>query len=578
MMTMSVIRSLFSRMKGIRHNFALALLFTAVETTFEIFIPFLMADIIDKGVVRHDPSVFLNRGFWMIVCALGSFITGILYSRYASLACSAMGARLREQQFEKIMGFSFENIDEFESSGLITRMTGDVMVLQNTLANGIRSIARGPSMMILGLIMSFMISPRLSMVFFIAAPIIALVLVWIVSKVAPQYRIIQKTVDSLNGMVEENLIAIRLVKSFVREGFEQKRFDEISHSLASLYTRTNHYAFLNLPAFQASMYLSIMTLLIMGTGMIQAGTLQVGQLTGILSYVLQIMNSFIMMSNVFLMLTRSAASMMRIEEVLETEPTMKTVKGPVPEDGSVIFENVSFRYSGNAEEPVLEHVDLKIPSGSRLGIVGGTGSSKTSLVQLIDRLYDISSGSLKVGSHEVKDLDPDALHDAIGMVLQNNVLFSGTVEENLKWGNPNATKEEIDAACRAACVDEFLDRLPGGLQMELGQGGVNVSGGQKQRLCIARALLKKPKILILDDSTSAVDTKTDEKIRKALSELKDMTQIIIAQRVASVAHCDQIAVMDNGHVVCTGTHQELLEKSPIYREIYESQKGGTQDA
>ena len=576
-MTMAVIRSLFARMEGLRKDFALALLLVAVETSFEIFIPFLMADIIDQGILRHDPSVFLNRGFWMIVCALGSFITGILYSRYASKACSAMAARLRQQQFEKIMGFSFENIDEFESSGLITRMTGDVMVLQNTLANGIRSIARGPSMMVLGLVMAFMISPQLSMVFFVAGPIIALVLVWIVSRVAPQYRVIQKTVDTLNGMVEENLIAIRLVKSFVREDYEQDKFDQISHDLATLYARTNHYAFLNLPAFQASMYLSIMTLLIMGTGMIQAGTLQVGQLTGILSYVLQIMNAFIMMSNVFLMLTRSTASISRIEEVLETEPTMKSVKGPAPEDGSVVFENVSFQYSSKAEEPVLEHVDLIIPSGSTLGIVGGTGSSKTSLVQLIDRLYDISAGSLKVGGHEVRDLDPDALHDAIGMVLQKNVLFSGTVEENLRWGNPNATKEEIDAACKAACVDEFIDRLPGGLQMELGQGGVNVSGGQKQRLCIARALLKKPKILILDDSTSAVDTRTDARIRKALSEMKDMTQIIIAQRIASVAHCDQIAVMDNGHVVCTGTHEELLEKSPIYREIYESQKGGSQD-
>lgn len=574
---MAVIRALFSRMKGIHHDFALALLLVAVETSFEIFIPFLMAGIIDQGILNHDPSVFLNRGFWMVLCALGSLITGILYSRYASKACSSMAAMLREEQFEKIMGFSFENIDQFESSGLITRMTSDVMVLQNTLANGIRSIARGPSMMILGLVMAFMISPKLSMVFFIAAPVIAGVLVWIVCKVAPQYRVIQKTVDTLNGMVEENLMAIRLVKSFVREDYEQEKFDEISHDLAKLYTKTNHYAFLNLPAFQASMYLSIITLLIMGTGMIQARTMQVGQLTGILSYVLQIMNSFIMMSNVFLMLTRSAASITRIEEVLETEPTMKSVKGPAPEDGSIVFKNVSFRYSDTAEEPVLEHVDLKVPSGSRLGIVGGTGSAKTSLVQLIDRLYDISSGSLKVGGTEVRDLDPDALHDAVGMVLQKNVLFSGTVEENLKWGNPNATKEEIDAACQAACVDEFIDRLPGGLQMELGQGGVNVSGGQKQRLCIARALLKKPKILILDDSTSAVDTKTDAKIRQALSEMKDMTQIIIAQRIASVAHCDQIAVMDNGKIVCTGTHEELLEKSPIYREIYESQKGGTQD-
>lgn len=567
-----------SRMKGLRHYFVLALVLVGVETAFEVIIPFLMANIIDQGILGSDPQVFLSQGLWMLLCALGSLVTGLMYSRFAAKACSAMAARLRKSQFEKILTFSFGNIDRFDSGSLVTRMTSDVMVLQNTLTNGIRPIARGPLMLILGIVMCLAMNAKLSLIFFAVSPFLVLVLLFIISKVAPQYGVIQKTVDTLNAVVEENLTAIRLVKSFVREDYEQKQFDKVNGQLRRLAQKTNYYAFLNTPVFQASMYTVIMLLLFIGSQMIFKGSLEVGQLTGILSYVLQIMNSFMMMSNVFLLLTRSFASVNRIEEVFAQQPSLKNPPAPLKmEDGSVRFADVTFRYASTAENPVLEKISLDIPSGSRVGIIGGTGSAKTSLVQLIARLYDVDEGSVKVGGQDVRNLDMEELRASIGMVLQQSVLFSGTIEENLRWGNPDAAKEEIDAACRAACADEFIGRLPGGLQMELGQGGVNVSGGQKQRLSIARALLKKPKILILDDSTSAVDTRTDAKIRKALAEMKGMTQIIIASRVSSIAHCDQIVVMDNGHIAQVGTHDELMETSPIYREIVESQKGGLQD-
>ncbi|WP_242743855.1 ABC transporter ATP-binding protein [Allobaculum sp. Allo2] len=502
---------------------------------------------------------------------------GLLYAKAAARAAATVASQIRQAQFDQIEKFSFENIDRFESSGLITRLTSDVMVLQNTITNGIRPIARGPLMLILGIIMCFIISWKLSIVYLIVSPIMALLLIWIVSKVAPQYRFIQKTVDALNEAVEENLIAIRLVKSFVRADYETDRFDRVNEDLASLMQKTNHLAFLNLPLFQASMYITILVLLAIGSMMIVQSMLAVGQLTGIMSYVLQIMNAFIMMSNIFLLLTRSAASIHRIEEVLDEKITMHSPEqGKLLQDGSIDFENVSFKYSKEGREDVLSDVTLHIPSGSRVGIIGATGSAKSSLAMLIPRLYDVSSGTLKVGQENVHDLDLKALREDVAMVLQKNTLFSGTVRDNLKWGNPNASDDEILKAIDQAGASELIARLPGGLDMELGQAGVNVSGGQKQRLCIARALLKKPKILIFDDSTSAVDTKTDALIRKNLAEIHGLTQIIIAQRVSSISHCDQIVVMDQGRIVQTGTHDELLKTSPIYREIYESQQGGGQ--
>lgn len=569
--------AIFKLTRSARKDFILAVIYVAIETLLEVITPVLMADIIDIGVMHRDTSIFVSRGLGMLACAAGSLLFGLLYAKAAARAAATVASQIRQAQFDQIEKFSFENIDRFESSGLITRLTSDVMVLQNTITNGIRPIARGPLMLILGIIMCFIISWKLSIVYLIVSPIMALLLIWIVSKVAPQYRFIQKTVDALNEAVEENLIAIRLVKSFVRADYETDRFDRVNEDLASLMQKTNHLAFLNLPLFQASMYITILVLLAIGSMMIVQSTLAVGQLTGIMSYVLQIMNAFIMMSNIFLLLTRSSASIHRIEEVLDEKITMHSPEqGKLLQDGSIDFENVSFKYSKEGREDVLSDVTLHIPSGSRVGIIGATGSAKSSLAMLIPRLYDVSSGTLKVGQENVHDLDLKALREDVAMVLQKNTLFSGTVRDNLKWGNPNASDDEILKAIDQAGASELIARLPGGLDMELGQAGVNVSGGQKQRLCIARALLKKPKILIFDDSTSAVDTKTDALIRKNLAEIHGLTQIIIAQRVSSISHCDQIVVMDQGRIVQTGTHDELLKTSPIYREIYESQQGGGQ--
>ena len=433
-------------------------------------------------------------------------------------------------------------------------------------------------MLVLGIGMCLMINPTLTLIFFGAFPIMGLIMTWIVSKVVHQYQWIQKYVDVLNSVVEENLIAIRLVKAFVRKDFELERFDRVNSDLAALNEKTNRYAFLNVPAFQGSMYAVIILLLCLGSGMIIQGTIQVGELTGMLSYVLQIMNSFIMMSNVFLLFSRSLASHNRIQEVLDQQPTMvKPKQGQVLQDGSIVFDHVSMKYAVDSEESVLEDINLNIESGSRVGIIGATGSGKSTLAMLIARLYDLSEGQLRVGGVDIKDLDLFELRNSIGMVLQKNVLFSGTVRDNLKWGDPSADDDRLLWAIEMAGAKELIERLPGGLDMELGQQGVNVSGGQKQRLCIARALLKNPKILIFDDSTSAVDTKTDAKIRKNLASIPNLTQIIIAQRISSIRHCDQIVVMDQGQIVQTGTHDELLKTSPIYQEIFESQQGGMQD-
>ncbi|WP_019892585.1 ABC transporter ATP-binding protein [Allobaculum stercoricanis] len=570
--------SVLAQAKGMRRWFILALLFIAIETSFEVIIPFLMSDIIDVGIVQRDTSIFINRGLWMVVCAIGSFLFGLLYAKCAAKASARFASQLRQKQFEKITSFSFENIDQFESSGLITRMTSDVLVLQNTITNGIRPFARGPLMLVLGIGMCLMINPTLTLIFFGAFPIMGLIMTWIVSKVVHQYQWIQKYVDVLNSVVEENLIAIRLVKAFVRKDFELERFDRVNSDLAALNEKTNRYAFLNVPAFQGSMYAVIILLLCLGSGMIIQGTIQVGELTGMLSYVLQIMNSFIMMSNVFLLFSRSLASHNRIQEVLDQQPTMvKPKQGQVLQDGSIVFDHVSMKYAVDSEESVLEDINLNIESGSRVGIIGATGSGKSTLAMLIARLYDLSEGQLRVGGVDIKDLDLFELRNSIGMVLQKNVLFSGTVRDNLKWGDPSADDDRLLWAIEMAGAKELIERLPGGLDMELGQQGVNVSGGQKQRLCIARALLKNPKILIFDDSTSAVDTKTDAKIRKNLASIPNLTQIIIAQRISSIRHCDQIVVMDQGQIVQTGTHDELLKTSPIYQEIFESQQGGMQD-
>lgn len=562
-----------------RRELMAAMVLIFVETGFELVIPLLMADIIDVGVQTRDVHYILGKGIQMGICALLSLITGLLYARYAARAAFGFGASLREAEFMAVQGYDFSNLDRFDSSSLVTRMTTDVTVMQNAVSTGLRPMVRGPAMLIFGVGLSFYMNPRLALVFVVCAPILALVLVFVVGKVAPMYRRLQVVMDRMNAIVQEELTAIRAVKAFVRDEYEEEKFQSVNSELMATSQRTFRFAVLNLPAFQAAMYAAVVLIMWFGGQMIHTGSLEVGDLTGFLSYVLQVMNALMMISNVFLMLTRSLASAHRIAEVLDERPALASPDSPVPTvtDGSVEFDDVSFRYAAGAQEDVLSHINLKIRAGQTVGLIGGTGSAKTSLVQLIPRLYDASGGSVRVGGRDVRSYDLAALRDAVGIVLQKNVLFSGTIRDNLRWGDPDADDETLWAACRAACADEFLERMPDGLDTELGQGGVNVSGGQKQRLCIARTLLKRPKILILDDSTSAVDTKTDSKIRATLAKLRQITKIIIAQRITSVMDADLIVILDDGRISDAGTHSELLERSPIYQELYYSQQKGGEE-
>lgn len=550
-----------------------------VETAFELVIPVLMADLIDVGVEGRNLDYILQKGVQMGVCAVLALITGLLYARFAARGAYGWGARIRDAQYERVQTYAFSNMDHFETSSLVTRMTTDVTVLQNAINGGLRPMVRGPAMLVMGIGLSFWMNARLALVFLVCAPVLGCILFFVIRKVAPMYGRLQRAVDRLNDVVQEGLTAIRAIKAFVRGSYEEEKFQGVNQELMNISQRTFHFAVLNLPAFQFTMYVATVLILWFGGSMVLSSHLQVGELTGFLSYVMQVMNSFMLISNVFLLLTRSLASAHRIAEVLDEEPALTSPADAITEvpDGSVDFENVSFKYQTGAKEYALSGVNLHIQAGQTVGILGGTGSAKTTLVQLIPRLYDVTEGSVKVGGHDVKEYDLTALRDAVGIVLQKNVLFSGTVRENLQWGAPDADDDELWAACRAACADEFLERMPGGLDADLGQGGVNVSGGQKQRLCIARALLKKPKVLIFDDSTSAVDTATEGKIRSALARLTGVTKIIIAQRITSVMHSDLIVILEDGRVHATGTHAELLASDPIYQEIYASQMKGDED-
>ena len=576
---MRELRRLLSYLGPYRRDMFIGGLLVFVETVFELVIPVLMADLIDVGVEHRDLHYIVGKGLQMGLCALLALVTGLLYARFAARAAYGWGARVREAQYEKVQSYAFTNLDRFETGSLVTRMTTDVTVLQNAVNGGLRPLVRSPVMLVMGLGLSFWMNAELALIFVVCAPILALILFLVVSRVAPMYSRLQKAVDRLNNVVQEGLTAIRAVKAFVRGEYEEDKFQSVNQELMETSQRTFHLAVLNLPAFQFTMYTAIVLILWFGGGMILEGGLQVGELTGFLSYVLQVMNSFMMISNVFLLLTRSLASAHRIAEVLDEDIVLTSPEDPirVVPDGSVDYEGVSFKYHDDAKAYALSGVDLHIKAGQTVGILGGTGSAKTTLVQLIPRLYDVTRGSVKVGGHDVREYDLTALRDAVGIVLQKNVLFSGTVRENLQWGDREADDETLWAACRAACADEFLEKMPGGLDADLGQGGVNVSGGQKQRLCIARALLKKPKILIFDDSTSAVDTATEGKIRSALAGLTGVTKIIIAQRVTSVMHTDLIVILEDGRVHATGTHAQLLASDPIYQEIYASQMKGGED-
>lgn len=568
------LKILFSYLGAYRRDAMLGVLFVTAETALELFIPVIMANIIDVGVPAGDIDYMLLQGTYMLVCAACSLVLGLGYARTSARVASGLGANLREAEYRKIQTLAFGNLDNYDASSLVTRMTTDITVIQNAVGNGFRPMVRGPVTLIVGLVYALVLSRPLATVFAIILPVLAIVLGVITYRVSPLYRQLQTSMDHLNGVVQEDLTA-------VRAEHEEAKFDAVNTELAHTATKTFGNAVLNLPVFQLSMYVAALSILWIGGRMILAGELGVGSLTGFMSYVLLIMNSLMMISNVFLLLTRALASVERISRVLDERSLIQApdAAAAVHEvaDGSIEFRDVSFKYRADAAEDVLEHIDLCIEAGSTVGVLGGTGSGKSSLVQLIARLYDATEGAVLVGGRDVRDYDLVALRDAVGIVLQKNVLFTGTVRENLQWGNPQASDDELLAACRAACVDEFLDRI-GGLDGYLGQGGAGVSGGQKQRLCIARTLLKHPRVLIFDDSTSAVDMATDAKIREHIAQIPNTTVIVIAQRIASVMDADRIVVLDDGRVHGVGTHEELLAGDNIYQEIYASQMEFAGDA
>ena len=549
----------------------------AFETLFELIIPMIMADIIDVGVANGDQAYILERGLQMVFCAGISLVLGIGYARFAALCGQGLGAELRKAEYRKIQEFSFSNTDKFSTSSLVTRLTSDVTLIQNAVSNGIRPLIRAPLMMVTGMILSFLLNAKLALVFFVAAPTLGICLWLVIRKVRPLYTRMQSAIDLVNRMIQENLTAIRVVKAYVREDYEKVKFAQVNQELKSISEKSFRTAVLNMPAMQLVMYTTIICILWFGGKLIFAGEMQVGELTGFLSYVLQILNSLMMISNVFLMLTRAMASGKRILDVLDEEIDLKEDPEATGEikAGEIEFRNVSFKYKKEGKKYVLSNVSFHIEPGQTVGIIGGTGSAKSTLVQLIPRLYDVTEGEILIDQIPVKQYPLKHLREAVAMVLQKNTLFTGTIADNLRWGKEDASEEELMKACRMACADEFLLQMKDGLSSQVEQGGVNLSGGQKQRLCIARALLKRPRILILDDSTSAVDTATEAKIREALqNNLADTTKIIIAQRITSVMHADQILIMEDGKLNDCGTHEELLQRNEIYQEIYYSQQEG----
>ena len=551
---------------------------SAAEAIFELLIPLVMSDIVDIGIASGDQSFILRKGGLMVVMAVVSLCFGVGAAICSSVAGQGFGANLRRAEYEHIQEFAFSNIEKFSTASLVTRLTNDVNNMQMSLMMGMRLLVRAPVMLISALVLSVRISYQLSNVFLVAIPLLAAVVALILVKVGPMFRSLQEKTDALNLVVQENLTGIRVVKSFVREDHEREKFAKRNQDLKGTSLRAFGTVVVNMPIMMLIVYGTIIAVMWFGGKMVYAGTLETGKLITFFTYITQIMMSLMMVSMVFMMLTRSVACARRIVEVLDEQPAItndRAAEGAVVENGSIDFDHVSFKYNGESSEWILQDVDIHIRSGQTVGILGGTGSGKTSLVSLIPRLYEAQEGTVSVGGRPVADYTIEHLRDAVSVVLQKNTLFSGTIRENLLWGDPHATEEQLWAACRAACADEFLERMPEGLDTDLGQGGVNVSGGQKQRLCIARAILKQPRVLILDDSTSAVDTATDAKIRTAFAnELKDTTKIIIAQRVTSVMDADLILVMDQGRVAAQGIHSELMADCDIYREVYQSQQEG----
>ena len=581
---MNIIRVLKKSIREYKRDSILTPVLVAFEALVECIIPLMVANLVNRMQNGCDLSVIMKYGVILIIMACFSLLFGALAGIKAANASAGFGKNLRKDLFVAVQNFSFENIDRFSASSLVTRMTTDVTNVQMAYMMIIRTVVRAPLMLIFSLVMGFIMGGRLALIFLFTIPVLGIGLGLVIKKTMPLFRKVFKKYDNLNNSVQENINGIRVVKSFVREDFEMKKFNEAAEDVCADFTKAEKILALNNPMMQFCLYVVMIFVLTFGSYLVVnfgGAIIQVGQLSSLLTYSFQILMSLMMLSMIFVMVTISIESCERIVAVLEEKRTISNPENPIYEvnDGSIDFDDVSFKYSKRADRYALENINLHIKSGQTIGILGGTGSSKTSLVNLISRLYDVTEGEVKVGGVNVKDYDLVTLRDAVSVVLQKNVLFSGSIKENLRWGNKDATDEEIEEACHLACADEFIEQFPDKYDTHIEQGGTNVSGGQKQRLCIARALLKKPKILILDDSTSAVDTKTDAIIRAGFKKfIPETTKIIIAQRVSSVQDADQIIIMNNGSIEAVGTHDELLASNPIYQEVYYSQnKGGEQD-
>lgn len=581
-----MIKILSGSLREYKRGSLLTILLSILEAAFEILIPLLMADLIDQGIDLGDMAAVWKFGIAILVFAALQLLTGVLSAHIAAKTSVGFSANLRQDMYDNVQTFAFSNIDKFSTASIVTRLTTDVTNIQNAYQMMLRMAVRGPVMLVFAMIVSFRINTTVALIFLAVIPIMALLLLLIICKVGPIFTRVFHTYDELNNVVQENVRGIRVVKSFNQEEHEIKKFKGISQSIYEGYAAGERLLAFNSPIMQFFMYACMILISWIGAKAIVASGnnaalgMTTGDLTALFSYATQILMALMMLSMVFAMIIISIASARRIAEVLEEKTDIDDPADPVMtvRDGSICFEQVSFAYSTKSDKKVLNDIDLSIKSGQTVGIIGSTGSSKSSLVQLIPRLYDVSSGRLLLGGVDVRNYDLNVLRNAVAMVLQKNELFSGTIKENLRWGNENATDEEIEEACRLACADEFIQSFPDKYDTYIEQGGTNVSGGQKQRLCIARALLKKPKVLILDDSTSAVDTKTDASIQKSFAEfIPDTTKIIIAQRVSSVQHADRIIVMDDGKIAACGKHDELLKTCDIYREVYESQKKGDSD-
>ena len=575
-----MLKTLGAQIKEFKKDSFLTPVFMILEVLMETIIPLMMASIIDNGVEAGDIHHIYVMGGCMVIVACISLFAGTMGGKYGARASAGFARNLRKAMYENIQTFSFSNIDKFSTAGLVTRLTTDVTNLQNAYQILLRMCVRAPISMICAMIMAFFISPRLASVYLIAVIFLGLILGFLVVKAHHYFTAVFPKYDALNASVQENVSAIRVVKAYVREDYEKKKFTTASQNIYNMFVKAESIISFNSPLLMFAVYGCIIVISWLGAQMIVSDTLTTGNLMSLLTYCMNIMMSLMMLSMVFVMLTMSVASAERICEVLNETSDITNPENPdyTVTDGSIRFDHVTFRYNATSAKPVLDDINLSIRSGETIGIIGGTGSSKSSLANLISRLYDVSEGTVLVGGKDVRSYDLDTLRNEVAVVLQNNVLFSGTIYENLRWGNKNASDEECKRACRLACADEFIERFPDGYDTYIEQGGANVSGGQKQRLCIARALLKKPKILILDDSTSAVDTATDAKIRQAfLEEIPDTTKLIIAQRISSVQDADRIIVLNNGMIDGFGTHEELLKTNAIYRDVYESQTRGSGD-